>query len=266
MRNKLFKVVVKYSDTFTMDSKNLLAKYNDKVAGYFIYKENGNFIVHYNLSTEPKFNTYDIKYLIPLINYEITSDNSEGETVVNYLNPPLDICIQMFEPTIVKVADTIHHQWRTLEVDDLRQTGYLLICKLFKKAYINIHLLEKAFHREVLMELRKQPIRHKDIPIEAFYRSLDEDYESGQDKIVDKKQEEHFNKYIDDISNNQILCKVCDIIRARWGERGLEQWIREYSYAGKTTEWGRSFTRKIKVHFNNMGFDLNYFIRGEYED
>ena len=224
-------------------------------------KNTSKYIIRYAISETDRYNVIVkenvLKTVISSIKNDIEHDNKR---IVGYLQPPIDLMVDLYEPLIHKLATKQHRYWQQIEYDDLCQICRMTLVLLYNKGYyIHKRLLEKAFNNEVLQEVKKISSDVKIISLETSENG-DEDMEklTLRDTICDLDQEYEKQDKIDREISFQIFTEVKELLTDIIGERQFEQLFRDY-VNGHTSTWSRRKMQTIKALFEKEGLTRRSF-------
>lgn len=221
---------------------------------------NDRYRIRYAVSETEKYNTVSKKNVVDKIASCIAQPSILGKMVVGYIQPPVDLMVELYDPLIHKLATKQHRCWQQIEYEDLCQMCRMTLVLLYNKGYyIHKSLLEKAFENEVLQEMRKISSDVKFVSFET-HEGGGEDMEKLTlgDTICDtdlenKKQDEESIQISNEIFN-EVKSILIDII----GERQFEQLFRDYAN-GHTSTWSRRKMQTIKAIFEKEGLTRKLF-------
>lgn len=265
--NTLMKVVQKIPRTCDKETvyshlHDVLAEV-DSIYSVIVYydKDSDMYTVQYNLSQIDRFNTlhsYDVASAV----VKMLEEGNMSKKVVGYMQPPIEICLEVFNPLVVKLAKQQRARWRCLEEEDYEQICRLVMIRLHQKNYyLNKRLIEKAFNNEVLMTLRSE----RNAPVilsfeDTFYTPLSSSSEKllVADVVEDVSiKEEEERLYVEEAEKaifNEVKALVIDLI----GERQWNELVRAYTN-GCTDSWSQKKMHDVKLQIKKLGLSRKDF-------
>lgn len=173
--------------------------------------------------------------------------------------PPLNIILAVMQPYIHKLASVQHSHWKQLEWDDLVQTCYMCVCKLYSQGYvISTQLINTTFAREVLQSLRKDRDAPTVLSLDYLQESDDDSYGSVIDNVEDEQATADMTEMEDSEAAAWLIHAQRDIIVEQLGIRQYDQLLREYSNK-QTTVWSRKKLSDLKKYVASIGLDDKSF-------
>lgn len=225
---------------------------------------NGKYTVQYMVSQTERYNTienYDAACEIAKIIHK-----GSDKVIMGYRQPPLELLVEIFEPLVRKLSMEQSRNWKKLEYEDLYQTCYWIIIKLYNEGYyIHKSLVRKSFANEVLnmiMGERDAPIV---VPLQQKYYGATEDLENLtigdiiMDESYELEQEERDRQDFWQKTFNEVKEIIVDLV----GPRQFDQLFRDYAHK-HTTAQTRKMMQKVKTHLALLGITLEDFINKYY--
>lgn len=244
----------------TAHVKSVMDEINCVYSVIFKYsQEESCIIIRYSISENNSYNTIKEQDVMSKLKC-ILDHNHYDKPILDYLQPPLDLIVEIYEPLVHKLASIQHRRWQSLEYDDLCQMCRLTLVQLYDKGYyIHKSLLEKSFNNCVLQEIRNLS---NEVNFISFETRVDgeEDMEklTLEDTLYDVS-EEQYNRDKEDIEiTNHIFEEVKSILIDLMGPRQFEQLFRDYAN-GHTSTWSRRKMQTIKVMFEKEGLNRQKF-------
>lgn len=219
---------------------------------------NSNLTIRYAISENDEYNTITEKSVSRALLEALNAEDKPG--VLSYVQPPLDLMIELYEPLIQKLAINQQRCWHNLEFHDLCQICRLTLITLYNKGYyIHKRLLEKSFNNAVLQEIRTRSQMIDTISFESSVEG-EEDMEkiTLKDTLCDVDEEYSKQDAEVKLANDLIFREVKDILIELIGERQFEQLFRDYAN-GHTTAWSRRKMQTIKTMFEMEGLTRQKF-------
>lgn len=237
-----------------------LSKYNG-VYSYFAKSNKNGYQVRLNISNIAAFNTYDKEYIASLVQYDLLYRVPDNKGVIGYINPPIELYMRTCDPLVYNICDRFHKTWSMIEMDDLVQYCRLSIMKLYNKGlYLHPNLVARTFYNDMMMVLRRNPIRTDiDSLDEIAYDNNDDNSIALVDQLEDPVALEQIDNVIESAANMWLVEKVKTIILLRFGQRAYDQLLREYGQFGKTTEIGRKLMQEVKKQLNRVGMTSEWY-------
>lgn len=213
-----------------------------------------NYTIQVSISQIDSYNTIPVPEAILQM---VDSLNShQAEYIIDYQQPPLEVMVEAFTPLVYSLAGRMASQWN-LEFEDMVQTCYMCMVKLYNKGYyIHKSILITTFIRTILISLRKQKTAYKHgykgtVSIDSFVP--DADGVKYGDVIADERQEEMIRSFEDSDEQAWSLSTKRKIVIDKIGERRYKSFIDdiecgELSQSSRTTLWrlGKKLRNKYK--------------------
>lgn len=227
--------------------------------------KDAEFIVTYMTSQTERYNTIKVAEAIDEIALTLTTDTG-SKKIVCYRQPPAEILIEVLEPLVKKLSKQQQEHWRQLELEDLQQMCYLIICELINKGYyVHKSLISRCFNNAVLLSLRHDKDCPQMVSIYDTYKGATGDLEKLTigDTIVDESyeleaEEQDYRNFID-----FAFSAVKDAIIKLIGPRRFDQLFRDYGYKHTTSET-RRLMQKLKANLAKQGITLEDIINKYY--
>ena len=251
--NGLFKI--KHNVKHNINIEELTAVYNtiipEKMYSYILRRSNDIWKCSFTVSTSDKYNLINKDTAFRNIISNITQRD------IIFEQPPLEIMIELYTPYVRSLAYKQSQHWSQLEYEDLVQMCFLSMIKLYRKGYfLNKHLLETTYIRDVLLSIRKNRTDKDIVSIDSKY---------GKDEsltISDTLEDVAFtNKRDDDEYLAEILYifnEVKEMIIEQIGERRFEQLFNEYKNKTTSTN-GQQTMFRLRRSFAQNNITLNSF-------
>ena len=248
------------TDKIRADILASLSKYNG-VYSYFSNLTKNRYRVRLNISNIASFNTYDKEYIASLVQYDLLYRKPDSRSVVGFINPPIELYMRESDPLVYNICNRFHKTWSMIEMDDLIQYCRLSIMKLYNKGlYLHPNLIARTFYNDMMMVLRKDPVRIDiDSLDEIAFDNSDDNSIALVDQLEDPAALEQIDGIIESAANDWIVEKVKTIILLKFGKRAYEQLLREYGQFGKTTEIGRKLMQQVKKQLNRVGMTEEWY-------
>ena len=267
MNNVIMKVEQRISPKVEREARyklmyNLLSEI-DAIYSVIVYykQEEKVFVVQYNIAENDDYNTVKTQDVVDKVNRCI-EDYDGNERVAGYIQPPIEICLEVYNPLVLKLAKRQYRLSRYFDEEDYAQMCRLVMIRLHKKGYyINKRLLEKAFNNEVLMALRR--VRSAPIILsfeDTFFTPLSNSSEKllVADTIEDASlREEEENARISE-AERLIFEEVKDIIVDKIGIRQWNELVRDYTHE-HTTSWSQKKMHEVKHYMKSLGLTRKDF-------
>lgn len=234
----------------------------DYIYSYIVFRKNEGHLVQYNISQQTCYNTLNTKDVNTEVSNIIYSDKGEGNKIIGYNQPTLEVILNAFDPLVHKLASIQGEHWHQYDHDDLCQMCRLVMVQLYRKGYyLHKRLIEKAFVNSILMDIRNE--RNKPLVLsfdDVFYRPVSNSSEQitiaetipDNDTMLQEEEENRVKGELD------IFEEVKDIVISIIGIRQWNELFRDYS--GKhTSAYTRKLMLKIKNQFETEGLTRSKF-------
>lgn len=195
-----------------------------------------------------RYNTISIPTIVDAVKHTINT--AQGDKLVAYKQPPLDILIHTYEPLILKLAKQQQEHWKQLELDDLMQMARLCICILYNSGYyVHKKLIIRTFNNYVLQTLRKERYRPTILSLDAPLPQSDR--LTIGDVIRDTSYDERMQNEEDREEDITFLKEFRAIVIRDIGERQYEQLLKQYS-AKATSAWATKRVHDLKAKYAKL--------------
>lgn len=241
----------------------------ERIYSVIVYyeEEDSCYTIQYNISQNDDYNTLEAHTVTSKIaDIILNADNTKR--VCGYMQPPIDVCLEVYDPFVLHLARKARNKWKYLEEDDYAQICRMVMIKLYQKGYyLHKRLIEKAFNNELLMSFRNR--RNEPLMVsfeDTFYAPITSSSEELKfaDIIEDTSQREaEEERYIEE-AEHAIFEEVKDIIIDLIGVRQWNELMRDYGNK-HTTAWSRKKMTEIKRYFEKMGLTRKEFNKKYYE-
>lgn len=261
--NALTRVTVTASDATSMEQslRPLLDKYTYAYM-FIVYYKNNTYKAVISISSIDKNNTYGMASFVWSITSNIAkhSDSKSQDRIVCFVQPPLTVTLDSYDPLCRKLAYNMSKRWSCFTYDDLLQDCRLCICDLYKRGYyVNNWLIQRTFVNKCLQWIRKHKQSLNDISINTFISTCkNEGTITYNDVLEDKRTSDTFDNIETDSLKHYMYQCIKDFIIQNIGQRGYEQLLRDYGNK-TTTNWSRLTVRDIKRKMQRQGITKNTF-------
>ena len=232
---------------------------------YYIHDKN-EYHVQYNLSQNDNYNTVDIKDVIDKAVETILSGTTKK--VAGYIQPPIEICLEVFNPLVIRLAKNQKARWKYLEEEDYAQICRMVMIRLHQKGYyLHRRLIEKSFNNELLMMFRTQRNAPPLVSFEdTFYKPVSGSSEElrfadvVEDVSIKEAEEEKYREEAEHAIFEEVKAIIIELI----GERQWNELMRDYGNKHTTARTRKKMT-EIKRYFEKLGLTRKEFNRKYYE-
>ena len=195
-----------------------------------------------------RYNTISLQTIVDAVKHTINT--VQGDKLVAYKQPPLDILIHTYEPLILKLAKQQQEHWKQLELDDLMQMARLCICILYNSGYyVHKKLIIRTFNNYVLQTVRKERYRPTILSLDAPLPQSDK--LTIGDVIRDTGYDERLQDVEDREEDLTFLKEFRAIVIHDIGERQYEQLLKQYS-AKATSTWATKRVHDLKAKYAKL--------------
>lgn len=195
-----------------------------------------------------RYNTISLQTIVDAVKHTINT--VQGDKLVAYKQPPLDILVHTYEPLILKLAKQQQEHWQHLELDDLMQMARLCICILYNSGYyVHKKLIIRTFNNYVLQMLRKERYRPTILSLDAPLPQSDK--LTIGDVIRDTSYDERMQNEEDREEDLTFLKEFRAIVIRDIGERQYEQLLKQYS-AKATSAWATKRVHDLKAKYTKL--------------
>lgn len=203
-----------------------------------------------------KYNTIDNHELFEYVINNIKHPNAGP--IIGFMQPSLDILVEILEPLIASLAQRESMKWKQLEYDDLYQECYLCLCNLYNKGYlINKKLLSRTFSNKIFEIMR----RHANDPVVISTNEIiSEDDEVCTIEMILRDIDAEYaeiDKTANEMTKN-VYQDVCKLIKEVLGERRGDQLIKSYT-TRNTDSYSTSVMLKIRRDLEKLGITRRTF-------
>ena len=270
MSNVLFNAIITVPNDADGDEiKDLLTngfESHDFLYSYIVRCRSDYIEVSYMISQTERYNTIDIVEAIVHIVRSIICNIKEG--VICYRQPPIEMLVEIYEPLVNKLAWKQCRCWKQLEYEDLCQTCYYVIVKLYNDGYyLHKSLIEKSFNHEVLMMVAKDKNKPDTVSLSDTVRSDKDGMKSQKITIADviaddtdelQKEATEYSEFL-----QMTFDEVKDILIEMLGPRVFDALFRDYAMKHTTGSTRRTMQR-VKARFRDLGITMEDFINKYY--
>lgn len=216
-------------------------------------RANDGWKITYHRASIEAYNTVTLLAIIEELDYF----QRVGTADSCFIQPSLEIMLQVFNPYICSLARQYSQKWREIEYDDAYAIAENSMCILYSKGYyINKNILKRTVENDIIYSLRHRKRATYDVSMDDLVNNEEDIRISDmlQDKQVDIEREskEELEEML------QVLDKVRAIVISHYSKRQYEQLLKAYG-TKNTDEWSRKTMYNLKRLFAQHGWTYSFF-------